>query len=118
MEKDFIKKWLKSHQHCVLTTSFKDKPWAATVNYAVDDNLNLYISTSPNSLKFQNILKNPQVCLVVDSQNRKGTLRIEGVAKPLSPKNKEEPNVLIRPKTLIFLKQKESGEFEKIELKL
>ena len=26
MEKEFIKKWLKQHEYCVLATCFDDKP--------------------------------------------------------------------------------------------
>lgn len=118
MEKDFIKKWLKEHEYCVIATSWKDKPWAATVNYAVDDNFNIYILSRPDSLKFQNILKNPTVCLVIDSQTREGTLQIQGIAKPLKPKGREKPNLLIKPKFLIFLKKESSGKLKRISLNL
>ena len=118
MEKEFIKKWLGDHKYCVIATSYKDKPWAATVNYTVDDNFNIYISSRPNSLKFQNILKNSAVCLVVDSQTKEGTLQIQGIAKPLKPKNQKEPNLLIKPKFLTFLKKCESGKLERMDLSL
>ena len=118
MQRAFIKKWLKEHKYCVIATSCEDKPWAATVNYTADDDFNIYISTSSNSLKFQNILKNPVVCLVVDSQTGEGTLQIQGVAKPLKSKSREEPNLLVKPKFLIFLKKEESGKVKRIELNL
>ncbi len=118
MEKNFIKKWLKDHKYCVIATSFKNKPWAATVNYTVDNNLNIFIATNPGSLKFQNILKNPTVCLVIDSQTKEGTLQIQGIAKPLKPKSQEEPNLLIKPVFLTFLKKEKSGKVERIELNL
>ena len=70
MDKDLIRKWLKDHDYCVISTSCNDKPWASTVNYSIDDELNIYISTRPDSLKFKNIFKNPTVCLVIDSQSR------------------------------------------------
>ena len=118
MEKDFIKKWLKEHKYCVIATSWKDKSWAATVNYTVDDNFNIYISSSPDSLKFQNILKNPTVCLVIDNQTREGTLQIQGIAKTLKSKSREEPNLLVKPKFLIFLKKEGSGKLKRISLNL
>ena len=118
MDEDFIKRWLKKHKYCVIATSFKNKPWAATVNYTVDDNFNIYISSRPDSLKFQNILKNSLVCLVVDSQNRKGTLQIQGIAQPLKPKSLEEPNLLVKPNFLTFLKKKEHGKLKRISLSL
>jgi len=118
MKKAFIKKWLKEHKYCVIATSFEDKPWAATVNYTIDDDLNIYISSRPDSLRFRNILQNPIVCLVIDSQTREGTLQIQGIASPLKPKNREEPNLLVRPKFLTFLKKEKSGELKRVNLKL
>jgi len=118
MEKDFIKKWLREHKYCVIATSFKGRPWAATVNYTTDDGFNIYISSRPDSLKFQNILKNSTVCLVIDDQTREGTLQIQGVAKPLKPKNQEEPNLLVEPKFLTFLKKEKSGKLKRISLSL
>lgn len=118
MEKEFIKKCLKEHEYCVLVTSFQDKPWAATVNYIVDNNFNIYIFSRPDSLKFQNLLKNPIVCLVIDSQTREGTLQIQGIAEPLKPKTINEPNLLIKPKFLIFKRKRESGKLESLELRL
>ncbi len=118
MDKQFIKKWLKNHKYCVIATSFKDKPWAATVNYIADNDLNIYISSRPDSLKLQNILKNPVVSIVIDGQTREGTLQIQGIARVLKPKNREESNLVVKPKFLIFLKKKESGELKRIKLNL
>lgn len=114
----FIKKWLNAHEYCVIATSFQDKPWAATVNYTVDNNLNIYISSRPDSLKFQNILKNSIVCLVIDSQTREGTLQIQGIAKPLIPKGREEPNLLVQPKFLTFFKKEKPGKLKRITLEI
>ncbi len=102
----------------MIATSHEDKPWAATVNYAIDDDLNIYISTRPDSLKFQNVLKNSTVCLGIDSQTRDGTLQIQGIAEPLKPKNREEPNLVIRPKFLTFVRKEETGGIERINLNL
>jgi general stress protein 26 len=118
MGKDFVKKWLKNHKYCVIATSYKDKPWAATVNYTLGDNFDIYISSRLDSLKFQNILKNSSVCLVIDSQTRDGTLQIQGIAKPLKPNKREESNLLVKPKFLIFLKKEKSGELKRISLNL
>lgn len=118
MDKQLIKKWLKNHKYCVIATSFKDKPWAATVDYTIDDDLNVYISSRPDSLKFQNIMKNPVVCIVIDSQTREGTLQIQGIARTLKPKSQEESNLVISPKFLTFLKKEKSGELKRIKLSL
>jgi len=118
MEEEFIRKWLKEHQYCVIATSSKDKPWAATVNYTVDDDLNIYISTNPNSLKFKNLSNNPNVCLVIDNQTREGTLQIQGTAEILKSEKGSEPNLKIKPKFLIFKNKDNSGKMNILELKL
>jgi len=114
MNKEFIKNWLKGHEYCVIATSREDKPWAATVNYTTDDDLNIYISTNPDSLKFKNLLDNPNVCLVVDSQTREGTLQIRGVAEIIEG----NPNIKIKPEYLVFKNKQETGELNVLELKL
>ena len=116
-KEEFIKKWLKDHQYCVIATSCKDDPWAATVNYSLDDDFNIYISTNPASLKFKNILENLNVCLVIDSQNREGTLQIKGVAEILKPTGPDEPNIKIKPSYMVFKSKGEAGELNTIELK-
>ena len=118
MKKDFIRNWLKRHKHCVVATSFQDKPWAATVNLEVDDDLNIYIFSREDCLKYQNILKNPVVCLVVDSRTREGTLQIQGIAKPLKPESKKEANLLVKPTFLTFLKKEKSGKLKRLSLNL
>ncbi len=116
--KEFIRKWLKEHKYCVIATSYKDKPWAATVNYSVDDDLNIYISTNPDSLKFKNLLDNPMVCLVIDGQTKDGTLRLQGIAQSLKPKTSSDPNLKIRPKLLVFKKKGKDGKMKVLELNL
>ena len=118
MQKEFFKKWLEEHKYCVLATSSQDKPWAATVNYTVDDNFNIHICSSPRSLKFQNLLKNPNVCLVIDSQTREGTLQVQGVAESIKPRTPGEPNLLIKPKFLVFKKRDVSGKMKSLEFNL
>ena len=118
MEKEFIKKWLEKHEYCVIATSCKDKPWAATVNYTIDDDLNIYVSTNPNSLKFKNLLDNTNVCLVIDSQTREGTLQVQGIAEILKPEKSGEPNLKIKPGLLIFKSKDNSGKKKVLELKL
>jgi len=118
MKKEFIKKWLKEHQYCVIATSHENKPWAATVNYTIGENFNIYISARSDSLKFKNLSKNPNVCLVVDSQTREGTLQIQGIAEILELKEEGTPNIRVRPTFLIFKSKDESGKANVLELKL
>lgn len=117
-DKEFIRKWLKTHKYCVIATCVAKKPWAATVDYTSDDKMNVFISTHPKSLKFKNILKNPIVCLVIDGQNREGTLQIQGRAKILKGEPFKQPNLMIKPEFMIFKKKNErTGEVSEIRLK-
>jgi general stress protein 26 len=106
-KKKFFRNWLKSHVYCVIATAYQNKPWAATVNYTTDDDLNIYISTSPASLKYLNATRNSMVAVVVDSQTRAGTLQIQGEARHLKGEPFREPNLLVVPKYLIFKKKDE-----------
>lgn len=93
-------------------------PGAATVNYTTDDDLNIYISSRPDSLKYQNILRNSVVCLVIDSQTREGTLQVQGYAKTVKPASKDGPNLVIKPKFLTILRKEASGRLDRITLSL
>ncbi len=116
--KVFIKNWIRSHKYCVISTCKDDTPWAATVDYTSDDEMNIYISTNPLSLKYKNILDNPVVCLVIDSQTRNGTLQIQGKAKLIEGRPFKEPNLVIKPEFLIFKKKNEkTGELKVIRLR-
>ncbi len=117
-KKDLIKQWLKNHKYCVIATSRKNKPWAATVNYTVDDDLNIYIRTGMDTLKFRNLLANPTVCLVIDSQTREGTLQLQGVAEQTESKDGSEPNILIRPEFFVFKKKGKDGKPTELTLEI
>ena len=115
--KKFILDWLKDHKYCVIATSCENQPWAATVDYLCDEEMNIYISTNPNSMNFQNILNNPSVCLVIDSQDHEGTLRIKGRAEAVSEKDNNGSNLLVKPEFLIF-KRKEEKTDKLFEIRL
>ncbi len=109
-DRAFIKDWIKTHKYCVIATCKDEKPWAATVNYTSDDEMNIYISTHPMSLKYKNVLKNSIVCLVIDSQTKEGTLQIQGKVKTISGKPFEKPNLVVKPDFLIFKRKNEKTE--------
>jgi nitroimidazol reductase NimA-like FMN-containing flavoprotein (pyridoxamine 5'-phosphate oxidase superfamily) len=118
-DRELIKKWLASHQYCVIATCVGNKPWAATVDYISDDKFNVYISTNPASLKFKNILKNPIVSLVIDSQGREGTLQIQGKVIILTGEPFKEPNLMIKPEFMVFRKKnEETGKVVETKLKI
>lgn len=110
MNKNFIREWLKKHKYAVLATSFRDMPWAATVDYTCDDDLNISIKTDTTTRKYSNLVKNSNVSLVIDSQTEEGTLQVQGLAAPLKQKGKDDPNVVITPVFMIFRRLDDLGE--------
>ena len=70
MNKDIKKefsKYLKSQRLMTLATC-ADKPWVATVYFAVDNDLNFYFVSSPKSKHCKDIEKNSKVAVnVADS---------------------------------------------------
>jgi len=117
-ERLLIGKWLKDHKYAVLATSYKDKPWAATVDYTTDDDLNIYIRTKEDSTKYRNLKKNPSVSLVIDSQTKEGTLQVQGEAKTIKTKTKNKVDVLIKPTFIIYRRMDELGEVQMMILNL
>lgn len=64
--KEEVLEFLKAHPECVLATSSPDgKPEAATVLFAVDDEATFYFGTSEKYRKYQNLLVNKKVAIVV-----------------------------------------------------
>ena len=60
----------------VLGTSYKDKPWGATVFFACDKNLNFFFFSSPQTRHCHNIRQNPYVSAVVHGDWKgRGSLR-------------------------------------------
>ncbi len=88
------------------------------MTYKADDDLNIYLSTDPQSLKYQNVLKNPIVSIVVDNQDDEGTLQIQGTAQPYQPKAGEEFNLVVKPNFLIFNKKEPSGDITTLRVNL
>jgi nitroimidazol reductase NimA-like FMN-containing flavoprotein (pyridoxamine 5'-phosphate oxidase superfamily) len=117
-DEEAVKKWVLKHKHCVLGTSNKGKPWAATVDYRCDEKMRFFVATRPDSLKYKNISVNPNVCLVIDEQNDNGTLQISGKAK-ISDNPKTGENIIIEPKIMVFKKMDEkSKKMKEIKLSL
>lgn len=79
--KEDVLKFLKGSGLCVLATADKSgKPIAATMAYAVDDEINIYLETSVKSRKYKNLIGNPYVAIVVGVANDKPTVQIDGKA--------------------------------------
>ena len=92
--KKYILEYLENNRLMTLATSEKDVPWAATVFFAYDPNLNIYFISRPETRKTQHIISNPNVSVVVNQyQPKKGTvkgLQIEGEAYILDKEKDKE----------------------------
>ncbi len=93
--KKLILEYLSKNRRMTLATSDKNIPWASTVMFAYDDNLNFYIISRPDTRKIQNLMKNPLVSIAVNEYiEKKGYimgLQGEGEAELLNKEsNKKE----------------------------
>lgn len=85
--KSLIKEFLSSHIQFALATS-GDHPWIATMYYGVDDDLNIYFLTSPQTIHAKGLKANPKVSAVIaDSpqkpDSKKLGMQIYGLATEL-----------------------------------
>lgn len=85
-DKKLISDYLNRHEMMTLATVSDEKPWVATVYYVVDDNLNLYCLTSPNTEHGQMMVKNKNVaCNIANSHqivtDKKIGMQIQGKAE-------------------------------------
>lgn len=69
--KQQILNFLKIQHLMSLATVNKNKPWACTVYFAVDEDLNLYFVSPPTSDHCRNLMKNKYVsCSIYDSSQK------------------------------------------------
>lgn len=92
--KDLIRDYLSSINIMQLATSADDRPWCCNLHYAVDDELNLYWTSLPESRHSVEIAQNDLVAGVVfapidtEADYLKG-LQFEGRAKMLTGEEEE-----------------------------
>lgn len=78
-----------NRQRLMTLTTYGEGPWACTVYYVEDKDLNLYFISDPSSNHCQHIVKNPQVsCAIADSHqkvtDKKAGVQLKGKATQLS----------------------------------
>jgi general stress protein 26 len=74
--------FLKSKSVAVISTvSETCKPESATIYFAVDDDFTFYFMTKSFTRKYKNLEKNPEVSLVVGTENVPVTVQIQGRAE-------------------------------------
>lgn len=73
--------YLKEHSLCVIATAnMQGEPEAATINYFVDDDFNLFFITRKDTRKHANLLANPRVAIVVGTEPEPHTVQLQGDA--------------------------------------
>lgn len=87
-----IKEYLQAHYQLVIAT-YGEHPWICTVYYSVDNDMNIYFLTSPDTLHAQQIKSNLHVAVAIadspqaPNSNKKG-LQIYGLCEQISGEKK------------------------------
>ena len=99
--KTYILDYLAKNRRMTLATSENNVPWAATVMFAYDPDLNLYFISVPDSRKTKNLETNPRVSGAINEfQKTPGKIlgvQLEGTAEILD-KNKNTKELEIYKK--------------------
>ncbi len=82
MDRKDIYEFLKSNDHCVLSTSSDDRPQSALMGFGISEDLDFIFGTSNKSRKYNNIQNNSNVSIVVGFDQGK-TVQCEGIAELL-----------------------------------
>lgn len=80
MDKKDIYEFLKSRDCCVLSTSNNDKSQSALMGFGVSEDLDFVFGTSNKSKKYNNIINNSNVSIVVGFDQGK-TVQCEGIVE-------------------------------------
>ena len=90
MTKDLIYNAIGSHALAVVcTVAVTGKPESALVGFAISEDLEIIFDTVTTSRKYQNILQNPQVAVVIGWDNET-TIQLEGKAIVLNGADDEK----------------------------
>jgi len=95
-----LKSILHENSLCVLCTEADGKPYCSLMTYLLMEDLSvLYLVSTRESRKYQNLLTNPRVSVLVDTRQKLGTsatekiisITFEGLFQPLA--NSEAQNI-------------------------
>ena len=76
---------MSNSSHCVVSTLGPNgNPQSALVGFSEDEDLGLVIGTYKDSRKLQNIIKNPQVAIVISDEEKKLEIQYEGRASAVT----------------------------------
>lgn len=94
--------FLRSKSVAVLSTvASSGQPMSAAVYFTVDTHFNFYFMTKNFSRKYENLESNPNVALVVGSENEPVTAQVQGKAEKIVDQQ-EELSVLEELKKVFF----------------
>ena len=80
MTKEFLYSFLVRHKYAVLSTVTKNNlPECALIGFAVTQDLKIIFDTSRTTRKYQNLIKNPAIALVI-GWDKERTVQYEGRA--------------------------------------
>ncbi len=74
-------KYLKDHRQCVIATSVDNQPFAAKVYCYLLEKYELVFSTFPNSNKYKNLIKNPNIAIEIDDGSPGNCMHYQGKAE-------------------------------------
>jgi nitroimidazol reductase NimA-like FMN-containing flavoprotein (pyridoxamine 5'-phosphate oxidase superfamily) len=86
----------KQRNICVMATVIGQKPYCSLMAYVMDDpGREIYMVTHRRSRKYQNLMENPCVSLLIDTRERlprdqAQSLTVEGVFEPLPAGRKQD----------------------------
>jgi nitroimidazol reductase NimA-like FMN-containing flavoprotein (pyridoxamine 5'-phosphate oxidase superfamily) len=92
---DQMKALTRGNNICVLATISEGKPHCSLMAYITDDQCKeIYMVTRRQTQKFQNLMKNPYVSLLIDTRQTKPltqaqALTIEGILQSLNNENQK-----------------------------
>lgn len=92
-----IREYIDQVVHMSLATCADNKPWVCEVHFAVDDELNIYFRSRPDSRHCQEIATNPNVAGNIVTQHFKNQkprgVYFEGTAEALPNITEDHPGV-------------------------
>lgn len=133
-----VRNYLKANRLMTLGTSFKNRPWSATVFFAFDKDFNILFFSREDTRHCQNIKKNGFVSVAINQDwgkpgNVRG-LQMTGIASKANKKQKgkyyplyrarfpwadEFPDhalYIVRPKELHYIDQEFFGHFYRVKI--
>jgi len=89
-----MKAIVRQQRICVLATVFGSKPYCSLMAYVTDDHSeNIYMVSLKNTQKYDNLLKNPSVSIMIDTRDKQPrtqtqALTVEGSFCKIANENK------------------------------